>query len=815
MVDEREKIVGRYALLELLGRGGAGQVWKCEDLQLRRIVAIKLLLGDSSPEHIARFQIEARAAAQLKHTNILQVHDFGRTDDGRAYLVMDYLKGESLHDILRREGRMTIEELAPILRGVCSGLSHAHSRGVLHRDVKPSNVMLVKDHSGEQVAKIVDFGVAEFVGSDETNRAANSSMTGTAAYMAPEVVQGEQVDERADIYSMGCMIFEALTGVRPYEGETAIETMMLHSKAPIPTLKEKGTTTYSSSLELFVSRFLQKEKEDRFDNMESVVSALDDMLENMRGTETHTRVSEDRVDRAFSFMSLKKLLLCFIAIGCFVSLGNWAYSRLFAPEDDSLVVPGLSTEEASEDLDNYYREEISVINTPKGRQLRGAQCDDGDLRTLAEKYPTIELWNLSNGYLKGFGFKYLKSVKIKHLNLRTNALEPGVLKELANLPTIEALNLEQNDVLTNDDIADLKNLPKLKNLSLSGNLPSGVEVVEKPKNNAFSNLVMMDVGPTAGAGPAGVKKNPLDKPELVAKINGGVCKQVGKLDTIETLALSAMALREEDVVQLRELEQLQKLELVDITFEGKAFSTLIGSTPVRTLKLIDCRIDSHDVAAGADFSRLNEVQLKRCSLSDVSLSAIINAPELRTLSLVMVSGISDKPFKDIQNAKNLRELRMLGIPISDSVMKSISHSSDLETLVISNLRFTGDLAANLNLPSLRHLSLNYSIVSAPGGAFIAKMKRLRSLSLVGSRIDKGALQKIAHSRSLVALSLQSAKFDHNELLKFQNNAQLQLLDLRSTRLDEPKIIQSLKRKRGGVRFVPLNEEPPRILRTLR
>ena len=212
-----EVLAGRYRLLGLLGRGGVGEVWRAEDLQLGRPVAIKLLrrLEGDALSSLERFRREARATAQLSHPNVVATYDIGTTDD-RAYLVMELVRGGDLAQLLRSHGLPPAEEVADLAIQAARGLDAAHAAGIVHRDVKPANLLL----SSDGMLKITDFGIARMTGTEQTGGLTGPVLLGTAAYLAPEQVRGQPATPASDRYALGCVLYELLAGRPPFTGET-------------------------------------------------------------------------------------------------------------------------------------------------------------------------------------------------------------------------------------------------------------------------------------------------------------------------------------------------------------------------------------------------------------------------------------------------------------------------------------------------------------------------------------------------------------------------------------------------------------------
>lgn len=227
----------KYEIVSMLGAGGMSTVYKANHKFLSKAVAIKLLNAHlaSDGKAVQRFQAEAKAAFDLSHPNLIGVYDFGISPDGQAYIVMDYLSGESLEQLIERKGKLSLLEALPIFVDVAEGLAYAHGHSVLHRDIKPSNVMLVPGENGKVRALIVDFGLAKNYDENSIKLTQTGEIFGSPLYMSPEQCRGADLDHRSDIYSLGCLMYETLSGNVPIRGASAYETFRLKfSDAPKP-----------------------------------------------------------------------------------------------------------------------------------------------------------------------------------------------------------------------------------------------------------------------------------------------------------------------------------------------------------------------------------------------------------------------------------------------------------------------------------------------------------------------------------------------------------------------------------------------------
>ena len=259
------KRAGRYELVAELGRGGFGSVYKAFDPTVGRMVAVKTLLVDQDPDMPVRFRNEAAASGRLRHPNIVTIFDFG-DQDGVPYIVMELLEGEDLQSVIDKRKAISLLEKIQIMRQVAQGLGHAHSEGIIHRDVKPANIMLLPDGT----AKIMDFGIALISHSTQNRLTPRGAMIGTFRYMAPEQFRGSQPDERSDIFAFGLMFYELIAGVHPFHAPEAAALMFnILNQEPVP-LREVCPDCPEPVFST-IARLLQKDPDLRYQSFEDVL----------------------------------------------------------------------------------------------------------------------------------------------------------------------------------------------------------------------------------------------------------------------------------------------------------------------------------------------------------------------------------------------------------------------------------------------------------------------------------------------------------------------------------------------------------------
>src|SRR3954452_11110366 len=233
-MEEPRRLGGRYELGQVLGRGGIAEVYLAHDTRLGRAVAVKTLRADLArdPSFQARFRREAQAAASLNHPAIVAVYDTGEEDmlGNQPYIVMEYVEGRTLRDVLKIEVRLMPRRAMEIVAGVCAALDFSHRNGIIHRDVKPGNVMITRSGA----VKVMDFGIARAVADNAATVTQTAAVIGTAQYLSPEQARGENVDARSDVYSTGVLLFELITGSPPFTGDSPVAVAYQHVRENAP-----------------------------------------------------------------------------------------------------------------------------------------------------------------------------------------------------------------------------------------------------------------------------------------------------------------------------------------------------------------------------------------------------------------------------------------------------------------------------------------------------------------------------------------------------------------------------------------------------
>jgi serine/threonine protein kinase len=282
----------RYEIIDVIKSGGMGTVYKARQLMINRVVAIKMLHQNMlmNNDALKRFRFEAQAASRLGAANILPIYDFGLTPEGQPFMVMPYLDGLSLEEVIAKESLVNALRVLDISIQICAAMSHAHSHGVLHRDIKPSNIMLVNDEDRVDFVKIVDFGIAKImneIGNPSCTITKTGQLYGSPAYMSPEQCYGVELDARSDIYSLGCVMYRALTGHNFFDSDGMLQTMQKHINDMPPPFSDLCPEIHlPHDLECAVLKALAKDPEDRFATMDQFKGQLQEIRQRMVAGET-------------------------------------------------------------------------------------------------------------------------------------------------------------------------------------------------------------------------------------------------------------------------------------------------------------------------------------------------------------------------------------------------------------------------------------------------------------------------------------------------------------------------------------------------
>ncbi|MBA3991918.1 MAG: hypothetical protein C0469_00225 [Cyanobacteria bacterium DS2.3.42] len=378
--EQGQIIGGKYRVISLLDQGGMGSVHRVQDLFQHLEFALKTLdIHSVSQVSVRRFQIETKAASLLDHPNLVRMHDFGLNKSKQPYLVMEFVEGITMSQYLKQHGCRTMEQAIPLFARVCCGLHYAHEKGVAHQDIKPSNMMLVKNAvlGSEASVKVVDFGIARLANSingEFQSLTTTGEIFGSPLYMSPEQCSGEKVDHRSDIYSLGCALLEALTGAPPHLGQSALATMMMHKSQPAPSLKEASLgKEFSEVLEQIVCRMLCKSPADRYQNLGTVAHQLAGGCGG--GAIAEILLLEQKPQKSVRVVPLSPSRLCSLLAVTAIGAASLSGLSLRAIEQRDKPLSNATSQRARRHLKRYLRTE-QLFETQKRLPLTPGSWTD-------------------------------------------------------------------------------------------------------------------------------------------------------------------------------------------------------------------------------------------------------------------------------------------------------------------------------------------------------------------------------------------------------------------------------------------------------
>lgn len=453
-------------MLEKLGAGGVGTVYKARDILLKRIVAIKLLNTASlHPDHIVRLHREAKVICKLKHPNIVDVYDFAITSSDSPMMIMEYVEGESLDELIKRLGTIDQEKALLVIEQLSRAIGDAHEHGILHRDLKPANVMVLNFDTKCEV-KVIDFGLAKVQELEDSSLTGSGSVVGTVAYMSPEQARNGTVDERSDIYSLGCVIYEILTGNRLFSGETILDVVRQQIERPASPLAEGNSSlSFSPQLEKFVAKALKKEPAERFQNMKELQAEFSEI----KGMDSGLKIDVPEFDTGDTKWFSKNVIpILFSVIALFAVV-------LY------VVSWGLSFQ--SESRQNRLQERSNTAY-----EIR-SQFD------LDHKIVMGKDWIIIEGKVSDAQLESLTRLKVRRLKLSGSSITDDQLKLLKGLPLL-MLDL-RNTGITDDGIETISGMNGLKSLLIQGcpNLTgAGIQKLAKLKTVEVLDLSESVVG---------------------------------------------------------------------------------------------------------------------------------------------------------------------------------------------------------------------------------------------------------------------------------------------------------------------------------
>ncbi len=634
-------ILERYKVIEMLGRGGMGSVYKVESLETALNYALKFLHKQHTNEATwRRFDIEAKTSNKLDHPNLIKVYEWGLLPDGQPFFIMDLVQGESLADILKTRGRLSVSQAVKVFIQVGFALSYAHANGVIHRDIKPSNIMLEKnkdDTTIGAIVKVVDFGIAKLTGKDDCTQMTltkTGEIFGSPLYMSPEQCMGAGVDHRSDLYSLGCVFYESLTGAPPLMGDSALSTMMKHQSEDALPLKEASLgIEYPEQIERIIARLLKKEVHDRYQTAQAFTSDLVNFDSGLDTTFPVFDKVEPKVEtkiRPFYVFKLLSIYLGILLVGAFIGTRiprpapEIPKVRLYADNALSRTpTPNMQIKHEGGDIvDEYSPAHFKMCHA----RLSAMEKEAGYFATLDGKRK-IRIFHFPDFSLGVIGETYGKPQKAKgsiefpisaHLAFTPNGIfksHPKLFKKFRE-DEIEWLSLKNQYSDINIDTIDYSSTDNL--LSQATHLRTLKEL----------HMNATEVSP-----------------------KGWQC--VNTFANLKVLSLSHIKLSAAEIAKFKGFKKLEYFKLVTDESVTPVIERLKGSKEIRNLCLSRCAITDKDAEAFATMPMLTELELRGTKITDETIKKLPNTLRLLDISKCKVTSASFPYFKHLKNLRLL------------------------------------------------------------------------------------------------------------------------------------------------------------------
>lgn len=568
-----------------IASGGMGSVYRARDTVLDRMVAIKVMIRDDARvQDIQRLQREATAAARLSHGNLVAVLDFGIAEDTSPYLVMEYVEGPTLKEKISEKGQLDVGTTLDLVAQIARGLDHAHRHGVIHRDLKPANIVITGAEDGSPLARVIDFGIARLEGIDESGRklTRTNAIVGSPLYMSPEQVRGEPADERSDIYSLGCIVFECLTGMVPFRGTSALETMRMHVEEPPPPVCDASGNTLPAPVENLITRALSKAPEDRYQTMAEFLSDIEAAQEvkavSARELNEFTVKPEPMalpVSLLVKIIPVAATIFCGIVLGCQIL------------RQSNEVSP---------------RVEVPAKGTPFERDLHSNKVNGPDSVKISITTDEAIDWDKIDSWRQG---------KRVLLELEVSKIPLSQYKQIASHPDIYGICLRDCNI-SNKILEDLSVCKNLMLVSLDGS--SGFTAV------GLAHLQRLP----------GLKELTLSKTNL----NDDFCQVITPLKRLTHLNLKGNRdLSDKSIIPIcKSLTELQNLHLANTGITDDAMLTIASLRHLKTLML------GHTAISDVGIGHLRSNSLERVSLiyTNVTVDGVSRLTGLKGMKCIWV-----------------------------------------------------------------------------------------------------------------------------------------------------------------------------------
>ncbi len=672
-------VLEKFKIIDLLGQGGMGSVYRVEHLLMERQFALKCLNKFQSADgNWRRFQNEAKAAHLLDHANLLKVYEFGLLPGGQPFFLMELVEGVTLGDEIKRLGQLPVERAIKIFIQVAFAISYAHESHVVHRDIKPSNIMVSRKSDDTETVKVVDFGIAKLTGIDEFNQQTltkTGEIFGSPLYMSPEQCTGIAVDHRSDLYSLGCVFYETLTGAPPFIGESALSTMMQHQGEKPLSLKEASLGThYPYILEEIVGKLLEKDPNNRYQTAKALAKDLiqlerrlneesQNSLQAFDQTQSLKRVEFNRPERDL-VLTVPTMCLLLASFAVVFSLGAYTSYLVFIapykqnitarrvseldskaskPEADALGLVDPTMEKASKGL--KHPDDPEKIGDANSTKSAASIRDAKTIKQVREIYPsnpeydskvqTSGRWSVLDGNKRKYSFPRQESLGL----LLTAGGETEDATGERSVPRDERVGMVASEYL-------IKHPPLLKKF-------------------APDELTLLDLN-----------ANKLHAPAFFS--------QIGDLSQLKFLNLFDTSFQPSDYPVLRKLKDLRYLNLAWTEADCKQLLKNISPENIQSLDVSGAENVGDLLRDIHRFPKLRQLNVFRCNLQNRDIEHL-KGTKLRSLCVMWNSKLDDRAVESISEIKTLLRLNLSCCRVSPQSWRSLIKLPHLQKVKLAEM----------------------------------------------------------------------------------------------------------------------------------
>lgn len=604
----------RYQPLKLLGAGSSGQVYLAKDKLLKKNVAVKVLQVLTN-EQLVSFQEEAKTTSKLDHPSIVSILDFGATESGTPFMALEYFPGRTLDNIIKEEGGLDWKTCQLVFTEICQALSYAHNQGIFHRDLKPSNILLNLNSSNEIQVRLIDFGLAkvsELTG--KTTEFQGKTLVGTPYYMSPDSAKGLSYSVQSEIYSLGCILFESLTGSPPFKGETALETLSMHAKDSVPELSSLTDEDLPDAVQTTVGNCLHKSPDDRYSSVDELYQALAEIQKPVERIKEEPILQSTGSIKVQEFKSTSRIKSIWLVVAACLLVVPVLLIAKIAFTDNTTAMLSNPEETGDKNVHNTMfrfddEKSIKILPELENRVFSEKSVvinrNITDKELMEEKIPekTTAL-SITSDKITGSGFKNLPRLHLKHVELTCpNFTEEGA-RYLAKMLSLAEV--------------DMKN---------ASNFPlSGYRALSKAPNLNRIHL----------------KKTTIPKFAL---------REIAKIKNLSSLVLSDCALEDDtDFQYLEDARSLAFLRFAYTDISATGYNAMTKINPLRAISISAADFDKNQIK-GLSKVKTESIRFTACTVPDEAFLQLTKSRYLRRIYLRSVNSTSKFCYKTFREAR--------------------------------------------------------------------------------------------------------------------------------------------------------------------